>query len=135
MATTNSGTTASETFGTSSPVSGSAPTASTDGQPLGDLDAVTVVVDAGLGVTLSGAGTLQAYMYDGSVGVWARALDYDLSVTATTRAQSFVAFDIPGGRNTRFKWVPNAVTFGGGGSGGVAVYQLGHSKLFKGRYP
>lgn len=133
MATTNSGTTASETFGTSSPVTGSAPTADTDGQPVGDLDAVTLVVLSATGTTLSGAGTLQGYMYDPSIAVWVRAPDYDLSVTATTRGQAFASFSLVGSRGARMKWIPSAVTFSAG-TAGATVYQLGHSDKLKGRY-
>jgi hypothetical protein len=133
LATTNNGTTASETFGTTSPVTGSAPTLATDGQPIADLDAITLVIDAGTGVTLSGAGSLLAYMYDPTVAVWARASDYDITVTATTRAQAFASFDVIAGRGARLKFIPSAVTFSAG-SAGVLVYQLGHSKSLKGRY-
>lgn len=134
MATTNSGTTASELFGTSSPVSGSVPSAATDGQPLADLDAITVVVDTANTVTLSGAGTLQGYIYDGSTALWTRCPALDLAVsTASVRSLAFEPFEVIGGRNARVKWVPNAVTFSAG-TAGVTVYQLGHSKKLQGRY-
>lgn len=133
MATTNTNTTASETFGTTSPASGSAPTLATDGQPLADLDAVSVQVSVASGVTLSGAGTLQCYVYDPSVALWARMPAFDLSVTGTTRTQAFQAFEVIGPRNARIKWVPSAVTFSAG-SAGVTVYQLGFSNGFKGKY-
>ncbi len=56
-----------ELWGTSSPVTGSAPTSATDGQPLDGLGAITVTVSSDLGTTLSGAGTLAAYLYDTGV--------------------------------------------------------------------
>lgn len=134
MATTNTGTTASETFGTTSPVSGAAPTLATDGQPLADLDGLTVQVAAASGVTLSGAGTLQCYVYDPSVALWARAPEFDLSVsTSGVRTLGFRGFEVVAARNGRVKWVPNAVTFSAG-SAGVTVYQLGFNKDFRGRY-
>lgn len=133
MATTNAGTTASETFGTTSAVTGSAPTDATDGQPLADLDAITVVVDTASTRTLSGAGTLDGYLYDGSIALWVRCPALDLSVTATTRSMAFEPFEVIGGRNARVKWVPTGVTFSAG-SAGVTVYQLGHSKKLQGRY-
>lgn len=137
MSTTNSGTTASETFGTTSPVTGSAPTSATDGQPLADLDAITVIVSAADTRTLSGAGTLKAYILDTSVTtsttVWARASAFDLSVTATTQAQCFPAFQVIAPRKARIKWVPDSVTFSAG-SAGVTVYQLGYNSKFKGMY-
>jgi hypothetical protein len=135
VATTTQGTSAYELFGTTSPVTGSAPTLSTDGQPIQDLIAMTVVVDAGLGVTLSGTGTLQCYIYDAYVGAWARAKFGDLTVDDTSRAQVFNAFTVLTPRNARIKWVPNAVTFAGGGSGGVTVRQLGYSRSARGQYP
>lgn len=133
MATTNTNTTASELFGTTSPVTGSAPTLATDGQPLADLDAVSVQISAATGVTLSGAGSLQCYVYDPSVALWARMPTFDLSVTGTTRTQAFQALEVIAPRNARIKWVPSAVTFSAG-SAGVTVYQLGFSNGFKGKY-
>lgn len=134
MATTNSGTYAYETFGTSSPVTGSAPTLATDGQPLADLDAVSVQVSVASGVTLSGAGTLQCYVYDPSVALWARAPAFDLSVsTGSVRTLAFQAFEVVGPRNGRIKWVPSGVTFSSG-SAGVTVHQLGFIKSMKGTY-
>ncbi len=134
MATTNTGTTASETFGTTSAVTGSVPTLATDGQPLADLDAITVVVAVASGVTLSGAGTLQCYVYDPSVALWARMPAFDLSVsTASVRSLAFPAVSVTGARNARIKWVPSGVTFSSG-SAGVTVYQLGFCNGFKGRY-
>lgn len=126
--------TGSETFGTTSPVSGSAPSAAIDGQPIAMIDGMTVVVDAGAATTLSGAGTLQAYVYDGRVGAWARWTSGDFSVTGTTRAQAFVVPTMPAQRNARVKWVPNGVTFAAGAAG-VTVYQLGHSRNARGVYP
>lgn len=128
MATTNAGTKASETFGTTSPVTGSAPSSSTDGQPVKDLLAISVTVDTANGVTLSGAGTLDCYVYDPDVAVWARCKAGDFTVDATARAQNFEAVRLDAPRNGRIKWVPTAVTFGGGGSAGVTVYQLGQAK-------
>lgn len=129
MATTNNGTTASETFGTTSPVTGSAPTASTDGQPLKDLTAITVVVDSASTRTLSGAGTLDCYIYDASVGdFWSRYTPGDFTVNGTARSQAFQVASVIGPRNARIKWVPTGVTFSAG-SAGVTVYQLGHSSM------
>lgn len=124
MATTISGTTVYETHGTTSPVTGSAPTLSTDGQPLKDLTAITVVADTTTGVTLSGAGTLQCYIYDASTAIWSRMPALDLSVTGTARSMAFPAMQVIGNRNSRVKWVPSGVTFSAG-SAGVKVYQLG----------
>lgn len=64
MAGKNYGSVYIELFGTSSPVSGSAPTDLTDGQPIDGLTAITPVVSSASGTTLSGAGTLQCYLLD-----------------------------------------------------------------------
>jgi len=123
-----------ETFGTTSPVTGSAPTLATDGQPLKDLNGLAVSVSAGA-VNLSGAGSLQGYLYDPAVGVWARASFLDLSVTASgIAAQVFEPFDVIAPRNARVKWIPSGVTFASG-SAGVTVYQLGFCTGARGNYP
>lgn len=134
MATTSVNTsTAFETFGTTSPVTGADPTLATDGQALADLQAITVEVASANGTTLSGAGTLQGWVYDSAVGVWARAPYLDLTVTATKQAQSFNPFLISTPRNARVKWVPSGVTFSAG-SAGVTVWQLGQTSR-TGWYP
>lgn len=135
MATTNSNTTASELFGTTSPVSGSAPTTDgTDGQPLQDLDAITVVIDTGSGVTLSGAGTLDCYVWDTSVALWSPYAAGNFTVNGTTRTQAFEAVEVLARRNSRIKWIPTGVTFSAG-SAGVTVYQLGYGLRARGAYP
>lgn len=198
----NYGSVYQETFGTTSPVSGSAPTDPTDGQPMDGLSAIQPVVSAAVSVLLSGAGTLQAYILDpslvpqakalqasasdattitatgdllasgyvvgmtlkgsksGTLGVitsiggggntvatcsggvtgsvmvgeqlngtdpgrWMRFPDADYTVANTTRDQPFLPFSLLTPRKGRIKWVPNSVTFGGGGSGGIQVTQLG----------
>ncbi len=133
MATTVSGTTGSETFGTTSPVTGAAPTLAADGQLLADLDAITVQVAAASGVTLSGAGTLQCYVYDPVVALWARMPAFDQSVTGTTRIMAFPAYEVIAPRGARIKWVPSGVTFSAG-SAGVTVYQLGFERSLRGKY-
>ena len=57
----------SNAWGTTSPVTGSAPTDPADGQSMDGLTAITPVVSAASGVTLSGAGTLQCYVLDAGV--------------------------------------------------------------------
>lgn len=135
MATTNSGTTASETFGTTSAVTGSAPTLATDGQPLQDLDGITVVLAAATGVTLSGAGTLDCYVYDTATALWSRCPSADFTCVGVpaVRSVAFAAVTVVAPRNARIKWVPTGVTFSAG-SAGVTVYQLGHSRLARGTY-
>ncbi len=133
MATTNSGTTASETFGTTSAVTGSAPSVSTDGQPLHDLESIQLVVAVGSGVTLSGAGTLDCYVYDPSVALWTRLPSGDFSlvgIPASLRTYAFAPVTVTVKRSARLKWVPTGVTFSAG-SAGVTLYQLGYSKKIR----
>lgn len=66
----NRGSTYQELFGTTSPVTGSAPTDVTDGQPMDGLSAITPIVSTAVSsVNLSGAGTLQAYILDAAACV------------------------------------------------------------------
>lgn len=137
MATTNTGTTATETFGTSSPVTGSAPSAvnGTDGQPLKDLTSISLFVSVASGVTLSGAGTLQAYIWDPSgPNRWARAPLLDRTISTSGVRDLFVdTFDVTTARNAYVKWVPSGVTFSSG-TAGVIVTQAGFHESLRGKY-
>jgi len=138
MATTNSGQTATETFGTTSPVTGSLPTAvdGSDGQPVQDFCSMTVVLQAPSGQTLSGAGTVELHVLDPVVSAWAHRKEVSLSVNVavgTVRQQAWVV-EIKAPRGQYWKWVPVGVTFSGGGSAGVTVYQLGYTNRSQGKY-
>lgn len=110
--------TVSETFGTTSPVTGSAPTLATDGLFVGNTVAAAVVIRCPASQTLSGAGTLDCYTYDHKVESWARAPGGDFDVdTSGVRTLGFDAVDVLCGRSGRVKWVPNGVTFSGGSTG------------------
>jgi hypothetical protein len=74
----------SNVWGTSSAVSGSAPTDVGDGQPLDGLYGVTLVVSVPSGITLSGAGTLQGYVLDSGFALQAVAKATAASNTGTT---------------------------------------------------
>lgn len=130
MAGTTSGETYTETYGTTSPVTGSAPTLSTDGQDLVGLAAITVVISSAAATTLSGAGTLLCYLYDASIGRWARLPSADFSiVTSGLSGVIDVVFDpviVETPRAGRIKWVPSAVSFAAG-SAGATVTQLGET--------
>jgi hypothetical protein len=83
--------------------------------------AVTVCADSGQ--TLSGAGTLTAYIRDPSIALWAAAPALNVTVFSTARrCQTFSGFTVtvPRGRIT---WVPTGVTVS---SGGVTVYVSGY---------
>lgn len=122
MASTNVGTYSYEVYGTGT---GSAPSGATDGQPLEDLSAVTVIAAADATRTLSGAGTLECYVYDDVTALWSRLPACDLSCnTASVRSLAFPVMEVLGPRASRIKWVPNGVTIS---AGGVTVHQLGYS--------
>jgi hypothetical protein len=69
---------------------GSAPTLVTDGLNLYQVRGFRVMVCAEATRTLSGAGSLQAYYYHPTSGLWMRNPSLDLSVTASSvRCQVF----------------------------------------------
>lgn len=124
MAVTNTGPVMSESM----LLTASAPSGATDGQPLKDLKAITVVVEAESTRTLSGAGTLLCYILDPSVHAteWTPLPAMNLTVSGSgNRRMSFPAVDVVGPRNGRVKWVASGVTVSAGTT--VTVYQLGHN--------
>ena len=88
------------------------------------LSAVGLTAEADASQTLSGGGTLQAYVYDPQAAAWARCPDCDLALSlASVRRQSFPAFDVKVGLpGARVAWIPAGVTVS---SGGVTVYLNG----------
>lgn len=128
MATTVTGFKASETFGTTSPVTGSDPSGATDGQPLDYLEQIVVEVHATDDVALGGAGTLECWTYNDTSAKWGRASGADFTVDKTKKAQTFDAVDVFGMKGSRVKWVPVGVSFAGGGSNGIVVRQHGYAK-------
>jgi hypothetical protein len=116
-----------ETFGTTSPVTGSAPTDLEDGTALTGKSALALVITCPASQTLSGAGAMQCYTLDPLVGMWARSPGGDFTIaTSGSRALAFDPVDVPVGRNGRIKWVPSGVTFTGG-STGLDAYILGQA--------
>jgi hypothetical protein len=84
---------------------------------------LVVTVCAASGQTLSGAGTLTAYLREPGIALWAAAPELNLTVTSSARrCQTFSGFmvTVPRGRAT---WVPTGVTVSGGG---VTVYISGY---------
>jgi hypothetical protein len=80
------------------------------------LSGVSVTLAADSGQTLSGAGTLTAYVYHPDLGMWSRAPDLDLGVTSTVRAQTWFVGTVPVGRpGSRIAYVPTGVTMSAGG--------------------
>jgi len=77
-----------QTFGTNPyavtlNLSGSAPTLTTQGIKMDGYGAVRVRLSATTGNTLSGSGSLQAYIYDYSLARWARYPEGDITVTTS----------------------------------------------------
>ena len=87
-----------------------APTLATDGVRLNGVGGVVVTVCATVvGKVLSGAGTLTAYVYNEATSSWAPAPDYNITVTGTTRCQSFAPFWVAD-QHGRIAWVTTVVT-------------------------
>ena len=96
-----------------------APTLATQGMNLANVGGFSVVASADSGQTLSGAGSLQAYLYDDNVARWARCPDLDLTCgTASVRDLAFPGFSVLSPRG-RIAYVPSGVTVS---SGGVTIY-------------
>lgn len=67
-----------------------APSLSTDGMSLGDVLGFRVSVCAASGQTLTGGGTLRAWLYHTDAGLWMRNPSLDLTVSASgVRCQVF----------------------------------------------
>lgn len=123
---------ASETFGTTSPVTGTAPSATdgTDGQYVHNLDALSLFVSCPSGGTFSGAGSFDCYARQSSVngGRWSRYKTGDFSAAECSgkRDYLFESCDLfARASGAQFRWVPTGVDFAGGGSTGVVCAQLG----------
>jgi hypothetical protein len=102
-----------------------APTLATQGLKLDRIQGFNVTACADAAQTLSGAGTLLAYIYDETFGVWSRIPDLDLTVgTATVRCLSFAATWVAAPRG-RVAYVPSTVT---ASSNLVVVYIIGETK-------
>jgi hypothetical protein len=92
-----------------------APSGAEDGSLLSGVGGFSVVVEADAAQTLSGAGTLLAYLYSDVTGRWSRAPDLDLYVSASAvRGQGFPGFAVSSSRG-RVAYVPSGVTVSGGG--------------------
>ena len=98
-----------------------APSAATDGALITDLDGLTIHVEADSGQTLSGAGTLKAWLYNDISGVWSRAPDLDKTVTSSAvRSQSFLGDAVVSARG-RIAYEISGVT---ASSGSRTIYYL-----------
>ena len=109
----------------SSPCSGTAPSADTDGRSIAQSRSVSIRLCAASGQTLSGGGTLDVYAWDEDDELWAISPELAITVPAAasgqrcaivmTDAEVLLGFG-------RVAVVPNAVTFSGGSSLAVKYY-------------
>lgn len=98
-----------------------APTLSSEGMGLGQVGnlpavrGVRVSVCAASGQTLSGAGTLRAWVYHADAALWMRNVSLDLKVDATAvRCQAFPDL-VSGARlEHRVLWAADGITVSGG---------------------
>ena len=112
-------------------LTGTDPTVATEGIPVKDLAAITVILETATPAsqTLSGAGSLLAWVYDGATGGpggWSRCPALDLSVTLSGKNRmAFASLPVTCPRNMRVTWVPSSVTVSAGTT--VTLYLLGHT--------
>lgn len=88
-------------------------TTATQGMSLLQLKAFRLSICAASGQTLSGAGTMSAYVYQSGEGRWLPDPGLNQTVTATTRCQAFPDFQV-GGSFDRVQFVATGVTVSGG---------------------
>ena len=114
--------TAAATHGTTSPVTGTAPSgtpSNTTQLRLLGARKFRVTACAPSGQTLSAGGSLQNYDYVTAISLWARFPGSDLPLTNCSTTQRCCAFDVMnevGGQGYTV-WIPSAVTFNGGSTG------------------
>jgi hypothetical protein len=102
-----------------------APTLATQGLSLDNVQGYSVTACAASSQTLSGAGTLTAYVYDDAVGLWSRIPELDLTVgTATIRCITFLGVWAAAPRG-RVAYVPTTVT---ASSNSVTVYMIAEKR-------
>jgi hypothetical protein len=89
------------------------------GAILSDAKGYYVCIEADSAQTLSGAGTLHAYLWNPLSGVWARFPDGDFTVSVSAkRGMGFLGNEVVSGRG-RVAYVPNGVTVS---AGGLTIY-------------
>ena len=102
-----------------------APTLATQGISLDNVQGFSVTACAASSQTLSGAGTLRAYVYDDAVGLWSRLPDLDLTQsTATVRCVTWAGIWAAAPRG-RVAYVPDTVT---ASSNSVTVYMIAEKR-------
>jgi hypothetical protein len=122
---TNPSGTTSVAVCTTAGVTCDAPTLATQGLSLDNMQGYSVTACAAAAQTLSGAGTLTAYVYDDTVGVWSRIPELDLTVSGTPgRCLTFLAVWVAAPRG-RVAYAPSGVT---ASSVSVTVYVIGEKR-------
>lgn len=122
---TNPSGTTSVAVCTTAGVTCDAPSLATQGLKLDNMQGLVVTACAASAQTLSGAGTLTAYVYDDTFAVWSRLTDLDLTVSGTPgRCLSFAGIWVAAPRG-RVAWVPTGVT---ASSVSVTVYVVGETR-------
>jgi len=107
------------TTGTESPPADGLTPADGTGAVIGDSQGYSVFIEADSAQTLSGAGSLKAYVWNPISGVWARAPGSDLATTtASVRGLAVLNQAVYAGRG-RVAYLPSGVTMS---SGGLTVY-------------
>src|SRR5687767_9504547 len=97
-------------------------TDATEGAPLKDADAFTVVLEANETRTLSGAGSLVGYIYDETVAAWVPCPE--LTQTVTTSAVRRVAYNYVcsgSARGARVQFACSGVTVSAGTTARVYI--------------
>jgi hypothetical protein len=102
-----------------------APTLATQGLSLDNVQGFSVTACAAAAQTLSGAGTLRAYVYDDAVGLWSRLPDLDLTnTTSAVRCVTFAGIWAAAPRG-RVAYVPDTVT---ASSNSVTIHIIGEKR-------
>ena len=119
---------ATETHGTTSPVTGTSPVSATPDTAkhlkLTTARAITVTVCAPSGQTLSGAGTLDNYDYISSIALWAYSPTTQLSLSSCSGLRCCTwELEVLFGGGKLTTWIPTGVTFSGGSSGLVVTME------------
>lgn len=98
-------------------------TDATEGAPLKDAHAFTVVIEANSTKTLSGAGSLDAYVYDDTVAAWIPCPELTINVVTSSVRRASYNFVVAGSRPlSRVQFAANSITVSGGTT--VRVYIL-----------
>ena len=105
------------------------PTTDTEGQTLYTFEAITPILSAEDGQTLTGTGVLEAYIYDRDLGFWARMPGSDIVIPSSIdgfQHFAYPAIPIIGPRGGRLLYAASNIGVSGGTT--VTVTQLGYTR-------